>query len=208
MAFNINDFKATMDKYGGPARVSMFEVEIASTSLDGTAIAPGIISTRDLRFFCQSVSVPGINLETTYYRPSGIGFPESIPTASTPEALNCVFVLDNQHTIMTFFHRWMNTVMNVGSARGNTDSGLAMHEIEYKSSYAASSMIVRHYSSTNESNTYEFEYLGVYPTQVGNVDLSWSGKDTIATITVNFSYSKLAYQGFRNLNVEPPNNIR
>lgn len=204
MAFNINDFKATMDRFGGPARLSMFEVEIAATSLDGTEIAPGIITTRDLRFFCQSVSVPGVNLETTPYRPSGIGFPESIPTSSAPEALNCVFILDNEHRILTFFHRWMNTVMNVGSARGNTDSGLPIHQIEYKNSYAASSLIVRHYSSTNVFNSYEFEYLSVYPTQVGNIDLGWGTKDTIATITVNFSYSKMAYQGFRNRNITNP----
>jgi hypothetical protein len=208
VAFNINDFKATMDRFGGPARLSMFEVEIAATSLDGTEIAPGIITTRDLRFFCQSVSVPGVNLETTTYRPSGIGFPESIPTSSAPEALNCVFILDNEHRILTFFHRWMNTVMNVGSARGNTDNGLPIHQIEYKNSYAASSLIVRHYSSTNVFNSYEFEYLSVYPTQVGNIDLGWGSKDAIATITVNFSYSKMAYEGFRNRNITNPTFIQ
>ena len=209
MAFSINEFKTTMDRYGGPARSSMFEVEISPTTIDGTQIVPSeIISNRDLRFFCQSVSVPGINFETTVYRPSGIGFPESIPIASAPEALNCVFILDNDHRILTFFHRWMNTVMNVGGARGDTENGLPMHEIEYKNTYAASSLIVRHYSSTDVFSSYEFEYLGVYPTQVGNIDLSWSNKDAIATATVNFSYSKMAYQGFRNRNITNPNTIR
>lgn len=208
MAFNINDFRSTMDKYGGPARASMFEVEITQTSLDGTEIAPGIITTRDLRFFCQTVSVPGINFETTYYRPSGIGFQESLPMTATPEPLNCVFILDNEHRIMTFFHRWMNTVMNVGGARGDTASGLPIHQIEYKKKYAASSLTVRHYSAYDQSKTYEFEYFGVYPTQVGNIDLSWGTKDAIATVTVNFSYSKMAYQGFANRSAVNPSNAQ
>jgi hypothetical protein len=184
----------------------MFEVEITPTSLDGSEIAPGVITTRDLRFFCQSVSVPGINFETASYRPSGVGFPESMPMTTAPEALNCVFILDNDHRIMTFFHRWMNTVMNVGSARGATASGLPIHQIEYKNKYAASSLTVRHYSSHDPSKTYEFEYIGVYPTQVGNIDFGWGTKDAIATVTVNFSYSKMAYQGFTSRSVQNPGN--
>lgn len=208
MSFNINAFKSVMDKHGGPARTSLFQVEFATRSIDGTDIAPGIIPSADLRFFCQSVSVPGINLETTYYRSSGIGFQESIPVGSQPETLNCVFILDNDHRIMTFFHRWMATVMNVGGARGDTASGLPMHQIEYKNSYAASSMTVRHYSTHDKTKSYEFRYLGVYPTQVSTIDLGWGNKDVIATITVNFSYSKLAYQGFINQSVENPTDRR
>ena len=206
MSFNINEFKSVMDRHGGPARTSLFEVEITTTSVDGTPIAPSGISASDLRFFCQSVSVPGINFETAYYRSSGVGFPESLPMTSQPETLNCVFVLDNDHRILTFFHAWMNTVMNVGSgALGANQNGLPMHQIEYKNSYAAKSMMVRHYSSVDVFNSYEFQYFNVYPTQVSTIDLGWGNKDTIATITVNFSYSKMAYQGFRKRDVPGPN---
>jgi len=200
LPFNINDFKSVMNKHGGPAMSSLFEVEISQSSIDGTSIAPNTITTSDLRFFCQSVSVPGVNLETTTYKPSGIGLPESMPMSVTPDALNCVFLLDSNHRVITFFHRWISSVMNV-TGSGDTTTGLPVHQIEYKSTYAASSMTVRHYSTYNPFRSYEFQFSGVYPTQVSPVDLRWSEKGTPATITVNFSYSKMLYSGFSTRNL-------
>lgn len=199
MTFYINEFKSVMNKYGGPAMSSLFEVELSPSSIDGTSIAPNIISTSDLRFFCQSATVPGVNLETTYYKPSGVGMSESMPMTIAPDTLNCVFLLDSNHRVMTFFHRWISSVMNV-TGSGDTTTGLPVHQIEYKSRYAASSMIVRHYSTYDPLRSYEFQFSGVYPTQVSPVDLRWSEKDTPATITVNFSYSKMLYSGFSTRN--------
>lgn len=199
MPFNINDFKSVMNRYGGPAMSSLFEVELSPSSIDGTTIAPGIITTSDLRFFCQSVSVPGVNLETTYYKPSGVGFPESMPMNVTPDALNCVFLLDSNHRVMTFFHRWISSIMNVAGG-GDTADGLPVHQIEYKSRYAATSMTVRHYSTHDPFRSYEYQFSGVYPTQISPVELRWSEKSTPATMTVNFSYSKMRYSGFSTQN--------
>lgn len=192
MAFNINDFKSTMNRYGGNARTSLFEVEIAGVSVQG------VIPTRDLRFFCQNVSVPGVNLETTYYKPTGIGLSESIPMSIQPEALNCVFMLDSNHNVMTFFHRWISSVMNISGRLGDNSNGLPGHQIDYKDNYKASALTVRHYSTSNPFSAYEFNYFDVYPTQVSNLDLSWASKDVIATITVNFSYSRMEHSGFSN----------
>jgi hypothetical protein len=194
--FNISEFKSVMNKHGGPARTSLFEVVISDNSIDGTPIGGSGITKSDLRFFCQSVSVPGVNLETTPYKPSGVGFSESMVMNSSPDALNCVFLLDSNHRVLTFFHNWITSVSNVSGRGGTNARGLPMHQIEYKSSYAATSMTVRHYSTHDPFNAYEFRYLEVYPTQVSTLELAWSQKDTPATITVNFSYSKLDYQGF------------
>lgn len=202
MPFNINQFKSVIEKHGGPAKTNLFEVEISPSNLDLEPIVPGVITTDDLRFFCQQVSVPGINLETTYYKPNGIGLPESIPVNVTPDSLNCVFLLDNNHRVMTFFHRWINSVMNVGGARGDNQNGLPVNEIEYKRSYAASELTVRHYSNHDFSRAYEFKYSGVYPTQVSPIDLNWTGGNGIASMTVNFSYSKMIYSGFGSRSFE------
>lgn len=207
MAFNINDFKSAINRHGGNARTSLFEVLLTSVNSARDSIVPDVITDGDLRFFCQSVSVPGINLETTYYRPSGIGMPESLPMTAQPEALNCVFMLDSNHRVITFFHRWISNVMNVGGALGDNSNGLPMHQIEYKSNYAAKSLIVRHYSTHDPFRYYEFQYNNVYPTQVSNLDLAWANKDQIATITVNFSYSKMLYSGFKNISYEQSRNF-
>jgi hypothetical protein len=202
VAFNISNFKAVMDKHGGPARTSLFEVEIA-----GKQNLQSIISNDDLRFFCQSISVPGINIETTPYKPTGIGFPESMPMNTTPDALNCVFMLDSNHKVITFFHRWISSVVNVSASKGDTTAGLPRHQIEYKSNYMAPSMTVRHYSTSDPFRSYQYVFYGVYPTQVSAIDLAWATKDTPATVTVNFSYSKIEYSGFQNTSFESSRNF-
>jgi hypothetical protein len=214
LAFNINNFKAVIDKHGGPARTSLFEVLISPQSVSGRTIVPNVITTDDLRFFCQTVSVPGINLETASYRPTGIGFPESMPMNTQPDTLNCVFMLDSNHRVLTFFHRWISSVINVNADRGDNPNGLPMHQIEYKENYAATAMTIKHYSTHNLKNirdipdsSYDYIYYGIYPTQVSTINLSWADKNTPATVTVNFAYSKMSYSGFRSNSAETSTNF-
>ncbi len=205
--FNINEFKSRLNKHGGPARTSLFEVDISPFNVKGETIVDGVITTDDLRFFCQTATMPGINLETVSYRPNGLGFPEFMPMNSSPEQLNCIFLLDSDHRVMTYFHRWISSVVNVSGNRGGTAKGLQHKLIDYKENYAASELTIKYYSTNNQDQFYECKYLGVYPTQVSSLDLSWAANDAPATFTVNFSYNKLIYQGFRDSNFETSRNF-
>lgn len=207
MAFNINDFKSAMNRHGGNARTSLFEVYITSYNSNNTPIVSDVITDSDLRFFCQSVSVPGVNLETVQHKAIGIGLPQAMPMGVTPQPLNCVFMLDSNHRVMTFFHRWISSVMNVGGVISDNANGLPIHQIEYKSNYAARLLTVRHYSTHDPFRFYEFQYENVYPTEVSNLDLAWATKDQIATITVNFGYSRMLYSGFQNISYEQSKNF-
>jgi hypothetical protein len=146
--------------------------------------------------------MPGINLETVSYKPNGLGFPEFMPMNASPDQLNCIFMLDSDHRVMTYFHRWISSVVNVSGNRGGTSRGLQHKLIEYKENYAASELTIKHYSTHNQKQFYECKYLGVYPTQVSSLDLSWAANDAPATFTVNFSYNKLIYQGFSDSNLD------
>ena len=207
MSFNISEFKSVMNRYGGPARTNLFEVLISATNTSGRTIVPGIINPGDLRFFCQSASVPGINIETAQYRPNGVGFPEFMPVSASPDQLNGVFLLDSNHRVLTFFHRWISSVVNVSGSRGDSVNGLPRHQIDYKDNYAASEVTIRHYSTHDTKRFYECKYLGVYPTQVSPIDLGWATNDSPATITVNFSYNRLIYQGFNDSSFERSDNF-
>lgn len=207
MSFNISEFKSVMNRYGGPARNNLFEVLISATNTSGRTLVPGVINPGDLRFFCQTVSVPGVNLETAQYRPNGVGFPEFMPISANPDQLNGVFLLDSNHRVLTFFHRWISSVVNVSGSRGDSVNGLPRHQIDYKDNYAASEVSVRHYSTHDTTKFYSSKYLGVYPTQVSAIDLGWATNDSPATITVNFSYNRLIYQGFEDSNVEQSSNF-
>jgi hypothetical protein len=205
--FNINEFKSRMNRHGGPALNSLFVVEIAAAGLSArTGSNIESISTDDLRFFCRSVSVPGINLELMQYKPVGTGFPEFLPMAATPDTLNCVFMLDANHNVITFFHRWINSIMNIGGNTGTTSAfNGQMRELNYKSQYVAA-LVVKHYSTYFEDSDgtpgfYEYKFEGVYPSEVRGASFSWDANE-ISTISVNFSYTRILHSGFQRASAE------
>jgi hypothetical protein len=194
--FNINEFKSRINRHGGPSRTSLFSVRFSPINVPNN-----ILSTDDLRFFCQTIAMPGINLELMPYRQGGIGYPEYMPMTSSPDSLNGVFMLDSNHRVMTFFHSWINSVINVSGAAGPSSSGLEQKEIGYKENYTTT-MEIDFYSAYDQFKFYRCTYSGVFPTQVGSLTLNWSDNDSIATLPVNFSYSKMIYSGFQNISFE------
>lgn len=194
--FNISEFKSRIQKHGGPNRTSLFVIKFAQNGN-----IPSIISTDDIRFFCQTVTMPGINLELMSYRQGGIGYTEFMPMNSAPENLNGVFMLDSNHRIMSFFHEWINSVMNINGDAGPSPRGLEPKEINYKSDYTTS-MEIDFFSTYDQERVYRCIYEGVFPTQVGSITLNWSDNDSIATLPVNFSFNKIRYSGFESISFE------
>jgi hypothetical protein len=202
--FNISEFKSRIEKYGGAARTSFFEVSIFGN-------LPGIISSDDLRFFCQNVTMPGINLNVAEYRPTGFGFPEYMPVGASPDTLNAVFMLDNNHRVLTFFHRWISSIINVDADERQNADGLERRQLNYKDNYQAT-MEINHFSAhynpgnasdaNDKTKVYKCVYNGVYPTQIGSINLSWADNNTVATLPVNFTYSRMSYAGFTEVSAE------
>lgn len=188
--FNINEFKSRIQRHGGPARTSLFVVRF---SANGNI--PGFMTVDDMRFFCQTITMPGVNLELMSYKQGGVGYPEFMPMDSAPESLNGVFMLDSNHRIMSFFHSWINSVVNVSGSSGPSLRGLEPKEINYKSNYTTT-MEIDFFSAHDQNNVYRCIYDGVFPTQVGSLTLNWSDTDSIATLPVNFSYNRMVYSGF------------
>jgi hypothetical protein len=194
MAFNINEFKSVMNKYGGPVRKNLYLVEISALP-----VANDGMSVRDLRFFCQSAVIPGLNYSVSDYFPNGFGVRQSIPTVSQPDPFNAVFMLDSDHMVLRFFHQWMQAVINYNYADGPLSQvgNQLPFEIGYKSDYAAK-ITIKHFSTNSNGEFegyYQYDLFDVFPTQISGVDVAWSDNDSFATATVNFSYSHIAFSG-------------
>lgn len=187
--FNINDFKATIGLYGGPARSNLFVVEFTNTISTHMGAA-------DLRFFCQTIKLPGIDIGSMEYKPQAFGLPQSMPMNLNPGGLSGVFMLDSDHMILSFFHEWMQKVVNYDVSNGvfSQVNNRLPYEIGYKEDYVTN-MIVKQYSSTNTNHYYEYIFYDVFPTQIDGNTLSWSDNDSYATAAVNFSYSGMNYKG-------------
>lgn len=192
MTFNINTFKSKVfnTKYGGLGRPTFFELRVSGL--------PGPIDTSDrisddLRFFCTTASFPGISLTTFNYYPDSIGLPQSVPTGIEYAPLSAIVLLDDNHKIISFFHRWMQAVYNFDSidklSPRAADSNHFPHEIGYKKDYSCKIDIIN-YSAHNPNNFYQFELFDAYPYQFSPLDLSWDMDNAISRASVQFSYSK------------------
>lgn len=194
MTFNINDFRAKFEKYGGAARVSLFTVEIYRPDKKAHVKIP----VADLRFFCKSITFPGINLETVENRPYGVGMPVRHPTGMSAQDLNAIFLLDSGHQVLGFFHSWMQDVYNYrASDLGGANmynSNQAVYELGYHHDYSCN-ILIKYFSSHDPNAYYECMLEGAYPTQVGSIDLSWESNDQIATLPISFAFEKINFSG-------------
>lgn len=214
MAFNVNQFKSSLHRFGGPAHNGLFQVIFTNTpSLPGTSAR-----SRDLSFFCKSVAIPSINLQTSEYQ-AVAARPKQFPTGITSEQVSAIFMLDSNHQILSFLHGWMQKVLNYSTSGGAMSEvdGMLPHEVGYKDEYSCR-MIIRYYSTYNNvtgfgntfntvlnvldflsgGNYYEVVLDNAFPIAVGDVDLSWDNQNSFATVGVGFSYDEIKYDGERS----------
>ena len=188
MAFDINNFKSKLNLYGGPSKTNLFEVRLTG-SLNEDVIPAG-----DLVFFCKTVQIPGINFTLMENKPQGLGLPQSFPVGYTSEALNCIFILDTKHYVLSFFHLWMQNIINYDTtnlfAPNALDPEHFPHEINFRDDYEMDMEII--YYGQDESR-YHIKLRGVYPSQIGSINLSWDENDQIANLPVNFSYKEIKF---------------
>jgi hypothetical protein len=196
MPFSIDQFNSKLNQVGGLARSNVFEVELLPTRVNGF---PTVIQTQNSslaglepRFFCQTVSLPSLNVESFLYRPNNIDMARSMPRVVGHGDLECVFMVDDQHKIAEFFHTWMRIIANYS----DTPFGDQLpYELGYKTDYACN-MIIRMYSRTPVNGRvggtfYQCQLFDVYPVQVGSITLEWAINDSYMTLPVTFSYSNI-----------------
>lgn len=195
MPFNINEFKSNMNRFGGPAQTSLFQVQFVGTPiLFGTNARE-----RDLTFFCSNAQVPGMTATTSDYVAVGAR-PKTFVTGMNNEPASAVFMLDSDHQIQRFLHGWFQKVINYSTAGGNLSEvdGMLPYEVGFKDEYACR-MIIRHYSTFNNKGGQYYEVVldNAFPITVSPTDLSWQNASTPAIMAVSFAYDKIYYDGER-----------
>lgn len=194
MAFNLTEFKAQMDWFGGPARGALFEVQIVNF--------PGVKSranSRDLVFFCKNATIPGMIFNGVTYEPVA-QMRKIMPMTWNPEPVQTIFLLDSDHQVLSFFHSWAQNIINYSTAAGSFSEvgGKLPFEIGYKDEYAAT-VIIRQYSTNyhKSGQYYEVVLKNAFPMMIGDVDLSWENNDQFSVLPVSFQYDEIQYTGER-----------
>lgn len=193
MAFRISEFKSNFERFGGAARGNLFQVIVT-----GYPSVNSIISGREFSFFCQSATIPAVNLNTTTYEAVG-QLPKVFPVGVQAEQLDTIFLVDSDHEILKFFHAWIQNVINIGTTGGafSQVNGKLPFEIGFKEEYSCR-LTVRHYSTESDpSKYYEVILDKAFPVAVGNLELSWEQNDSFLTLPVAFAYDRIEYSGLK-----------
>jgi hypothetical protein len=205
MSFNIADFNSKLSQHGGLSKSNLFfaRINIPQALINEFVDIP---VSRDLEFFCKSVTLPGFDLETADVQPQGFG-----PVVRRPQGMNfpvmpCIFFVDSNFGIMKFFHRWMQAVVNYDRSGGNFGAvnGALPFEMGYKSEYATT-MDVAVFSQNSRRVEYVYNFSGLYPVNTGTQETDWSTQGEVMTMAVGFSYDQLKVTGSESGKVESEN---
>lgn len=192
MVFRINQFKSQLDWFGGPARGSLFEVQITRP-----ANVKSRASSRDLIFFCKNASIPGIIFNSAQ-NDQVAQFRKMQPMSVNTEPVQAIFMLDSDHQILSFFHSWAQNIVNYGTSSGSFAevNGKLPFEIGYKDDYACR-IIIRQYSTNYDVSGQFYEVIldNAFPMAIGDVDLAWENNDAFSVLPVSFQYDRIQFTG-------------
>ena len=199
MAFNIDEFQASIHNRG-VMKPNKFQVRFTLPSAFGRA-EPGFsvyqAMTRDMEFWCDQTSLPGVVLQTAQVRRYGYGPIEKVPVAPVINDIQLRIIVDGAGANWEVFRRWINKVNNFdsqsginpapGVARSEQTNGadLGLYEVSYQSDYSTQFVI----STFNEIGGEQKRVVltNTFPTAVSDIRLDWGDNNNLARFSVNLA---------------------
>jgi len=184
MPFSIDDFKANIGRNGGLLKNNRFLVRIPTpTILTGRSV--GGVNTaqtgRILEYYAESVSVPGISLQTSELRRQGIGNLEKAPFGAAFTDCNVTFRIDQKSQVWNLFQAWIDTIYNYNMSRGT------YFELAYKDEYATTLTIFVYNEVTPKYPTMIVDLVDAFPVSISDLSLNWGSSEHIR-LNVRFNF--------------------
>jgi len=168
MAFNIDDFRANLNL--GGARPTLFDVLITN-KIDGSA-------DQKMQFTCKAAQLPAATLGTI----EGPYFGRKVKLAGdkTFAEWTVTVINDEDFLVRNAMEAWHQAInSHLPNLR---EGGATSAPATYKSQAQ-----VRQYGKDGALiKTYNFD--GLWPSEVGAIDVSWESNDTLEEFTVTFQY--------------------
>ncbi|MDA7491644.1 hypothetical protein N9M52_00215 [bacterium] len=202
MAFSISDFNSKIGQHG-LAKNNLFFARISlpkSITNELLSIAPIV---RDLEFYCRGVTLPELSVRTGDVQPQAFGPVQRRPQGIDFPVLPATFMVDSNFQVMKLFHRWAQAIVNYDTSGGQFAgvNNQLPFELGYKEDFAAT-MQIAVYSHGSREVEYVYEFSGVYPINVGNVEASWQNGGEVMTLPVGFTYDEMKLTGARTGRVQ------
>jgi hypothetical protein len=181
----ISNFKAAL--IGGGARPNLFEVEL-------TTLPAGISWDADsFRYMAKAATLPASNIANIDVPFRGRIF--KIAGDRTIDPWTVTIINDEGFKLRNAFEEWTDLIAKLDNNLGATDPSAYMVNAKVYQLGRGSSPSSK--SNTGEANSVlkEYEFVDIFPTAVGAIDLSYDSTDTIEEFTVDFQVQSYSFAG-------------
>ena len=171
MAFDITAFRGNLQ--GDGARPNLFEVSLVFPAILGYANA-----NQKVAFMCKSASIPGSTVGTVLLQ--YFGREVKLAGNRTFAPWTVTILNDEDWVVRTGFEKWLNAL---NSHVGNQRLSGAGNSLGYTVDAS-----VKQYAKTGGDAVATYKFVGLFPTDLSQIDLDWGSNDTIEEFTVTFDY--------------------
>lgn len=188
--FNVEEFKSVIGSRGIlPTNLFLVTIQSAGLSsiVNDLASSQGLgASGWDMSFFCKKTDLPGINLATGENIIHGTGPLEYFPYNAIFTDIDLEFLGDGRGQILSFFHNWMNNIVNYNSSGGYNTRSTEFYKVKYKETYVCNIEIIVFDHQSNQIIRYKL--IDAFPVRLGQISMNWE-QSSFMNIGVSFKYS-------------------
>ena len=183
----ISEFKSRL--LGGGARPNLFEVEL--TNMPASVTLPW--QAERFGFLCKAAQLPGMNIANIDVPFRGRIF--KVAGDRTIDNWTITVINDEDFLYRNAFEEWTQQIANLDDNMGSTNPSSYMVNAKVFQLGRGSEL-----SSTNnggDTNVVlkEYEFIDIFPINVGQIDVSYENTDTIEEYTVEFAVQSYKVKG-------------
>ena len=181
----ISQFKAAL--IGGGARPNLFEVEM-------TTLPDGIAWDADsFRYMCKAATLPASNIANIDIPFRGRIF--KVAGDRTIDPWTVTIINDEGFKLRNAFEEWTDKIAKLENNLGATDPQAYMTNAKVYQLGRGSSASSKTNTGTSNAVLKEYEFIDIFPTAVGAIDLSYDSTDAIEEFTVDFQVQSYTFAG-------------
>lgn len=192
MPFNLNSFKSS-GLIGGGARPALFAVRMTNPPTTGGTLNG---AANFIEFLCQAASLPSSTMdlvEVPYF-----GRRVKIAGERIFRDWTVTVMCDENFAVRDLFENWSNMINSMltnlqltstsGGTTGSTISGGTTNLLGYKLDGAEVLQYSKIGPSSDTGVLRAYQFFGMFPIDVGTIQLDWSRGNAIETFDVTFAY--------------------
>ena len=181
----ISDFKGAL--IGGGARPNLFEVEL-------TTLPAGIgWNSSDFSYMCKAATLPASNIANIDIPFRGRIF--KVAGDRTIDPWTVTIINDEGFKLRNAFEEWTDLIAKLDTNIGATDPSAYMVNAKVYQLGRGSSPSSKTQGGTANAVLKEYEFIDIFPTAVGAIDLSYDSTDAIEEFTVDFQVQSYNFAG-------------